>query len=110
MPPRKKAAAPLRAVKPGEKPKRTAKPKTVVEAAASDDPRELLIAMRARLAKAVQNENTPPRDLAALTRRLHEVVRDIAAIDAAAGEGDDVGDASRTPDEEFDGELTPDAL
>jgi hypothetical protein len=102
---------PLRAVKPDEKPKRrAAKPKTVSQAAAGDDVRELLVAMRARLALAVENPNTPPRDLAALTRRLHEVVRDIAAIDAAAGEGDDVGEAAQTPDEEFDEELDSEAL
>jgi hypothetical protein len=98
-------------VKPGEaKPVRKRAPKTIEQAAASDDPRELLVAMRTRLAKAVGDLNTPPRDLAALTRRLHEVVRDIAAIDAAAGEGDDLGEASRTPDEVFGSELTPDAL
>ncbi len=107
MPPRKKA--PLRAVAPDEKPP-DAKPLSVVEAAEAGNHRALLAAMQTRIAVAVQNPNTPPRDLAALTRRLHEIANDIAAIDAAAGEGDDLGEASRTPDEEFDGELTPDAL
>ncbi len=110
--------APLRAVKPGEKkaPTRRAtkkaapKPKTVSQAAVLDDPRELLVAMRDRLALAVENLNTPPRDLAALTRRLHEVVRDIAAIDAAKDEGDGIGAAAATPDEEFDEELEAEAL
>jgi hypothetical protein len=35
-----------------------------------------------RIAKAVEDPNTPARDLAALTKRLVEVVRDIEAIDA----------------------------
>lgn len=71
----------LRAVTPGE---RVAKPKTVTEAAAGGTTRELLAAMRERVASAVQDPNCPPRDLAALTRRLHEIVRDIEAIDARA--------------------------
>lgn len=57
-------------------------PKTVTDAADRGSTRELLVAMRTRIAKAVENENTPARDLAALTKRLVEVVRDIEAIDA----------------------------
>ena len=72
----------LRAVAPGEKPKRPVRPKTVTQAADKGTTRELLVAMRARIAKAVESENTPARDLAALTKRLVEVVRDIEAIDA----------------------------
>jgi len=52
--------------------------------------------MRARIATAVEDANTPARDLAALTKRLVEVVRDIEAIDARAeqeaGKRGDVGD------------------
>ena len=58
------------------------KPKTITEAADGGTTRELLVAMRARIAKAVEDANTPARDLAALTKRLVEVVRDIEAIDA----------------------------
>ena len=71
----------LRAVAPGEKAPRKA-PKTVTTAAAEGSHRELLVAMRARVAKAVEDGNTPARDLAALTRRLMEIARDIEAIDA----------------------------
>lgn len=85
---------PLRAVGPDETGK-PAKTKTVTEAADSGSTRDLLVAMRARIAKAVEDPNTPARDLAALTKRLVEVVRDIEAIDAR--EDDDksteVGDA-----------------
>lgn len=82
MPPRARKAAPLRVVTPGEKPQRQEKPKTVTEAADKGTTRELLVAMRGRIAKAVEDPNTPARDLAALTKRLVEVVRDIEAIDA----------------------------
>lgn len=58
-------------------------PGTVSEAAASGDMRDLLVAMRTRVASAVESENTSPRDLAALTRRLLEIAKDIEAIDAA---------------------------
>ena len=75
---------PLRAVRPDEPAPVCAKPKSVTEAADSGTTRELLVAMRARIAKAVEDTNTPARDLAALTKRLVEVVRDIEAIDARA--------------------------
>ena len=57
-------------------------PKSVTEAADRGTTRELLVATRTRIATAVENPNTPARDLAALTKRLFEVVRDIEAIDA----------------------------
>ena len=75
-----------------------------------DDVMPWLVVMRARLARAVGNKGTSPRDLAALTRRLAEVVREIAAIDSAQGEGDELGEAAATPDEQFENELTPEAL
>ena len=92
--------APLRAVKPDEKVTRS-KPKTVTQAAAGGDTRELLVAMRARIAVAVEDPNTPARDLAALTKRLAEVVRDIAAIDAAS-EQEATEDAAEVEDGDFD--------
>ncbi len=55
--------------------------------------------MRARIAKAVEDPNTPARDLAALTKRLIEVVRDIEAIDARDEDGDD---GAEVDDGEFD--------
>lgn len=90
----------LRAVAPGEKPPRRRTkpaPKSVTQAAADGTTRELLVATRTRIATAVENPNTPARDLAALTKRLFEVVRDIEAIDARAEQeanaSADVGDA-----------------
>ena len=72
----------LRTVRPGERARARTKPKTITEAASSGTTRELLVAMRARIATAVEDPNTPARDLAALTKRLVEVVRDIEALDA----------------------------
>lgn len=71
----------LRAVSLSDKPT-PERVKTVTEAAASGNPRDLLVATRDRIAVAVENPNTPARDLAALTKRLMETVREIEAIDA----------------------------
>lgn len=75
----------LHAVSANEKPPR--RPKTVAEAASTGTTRELLAAMRTRIAKAVEDPNTPARDLAALSKRLIEVARDIEAIDARDEQG-----------------------
>lgn len=58
--------------------------KTVTAAAAGGDRLELLVAVRSRVARAVQDPDTPARDLAALTRRLLEVAREIETLEAAA--------------------------
>jgi hypothetical protein len=102
MPPRKKAAAPLRAVGDDEKlePEKVAA-KSVTEAAESGTPRELLVALRTRIARQVQDPKCPARDLASLSRRLLEIAREIEQIDAEEG-GDDVGNAAETPDADFD--------
>lgn len=94
------ARAPLRAVTADDAP--PPKPKTIIEAAADGTHLELLTALRERLAVAVQNPNCPPRDLAALTRRLQEIAREIEAINAATDD-DDIGAATETPDEAWDG-------
>ena len=83
--------SPLRAVTAGEKAAPKASPKTVTQAAQSGTTRELLVAMRDRTAKAVEDPNTAARDLAALTKRLMEIVRDIEAIDARAAEDGEAG-------------------
>lgn len=74
--------ASLRVVKATDAPPKPPKPKTVAEAAATGKQRELLVAMRERIATAVSAPDCPPRELAALTRRLQEIVKDIAALDA----------------------------
>ena len=82
------------ASKGGDRPRR--KPRSVRRAAAGSR-RDLLVALRDQIAEAI-DAGVPARDLAALSRRLLEITRDIEAIDAEEG-GDNVGDAAATPDE-----------
>ncbi|WP_435298527.1 hypothetical protein [Timonella sp. A28] len=73
---------------------------SVEAAAASGDERELLVAMRNKVAKTLDDERTLARDLAALTKRLREITQDIAALDAR--EEQEGGDgAEESPDEEW---------
>lgn len=74
--------------------------KSVPQAAADGSRRELLVAMRARVATAVGDSQTPARDLAALTRRLMEIAKDIEAIDAA--EEQDGREEASSADEKWD--------
>lgn len=89
----------LRAVGPDESaPPR--KQMTVTGAAKEGDRRDLLTAMRERVAQAVEDGATPARDLAALTRRLMEIAREIEAIDAR--EHEESEDAKPAADEEWE--------
>lgn len=85
--------APLRVAQPGEKAKPD-RPKTVTEAATGGTHKELLVAMRSRIAEAVEHPSTPARDLAALTKRLADVAREIEALEAR--ELEEVGESART--------------
>ena len=91
--PRRLAAVPEGAQAPS-------RPKSVTKAASEGSRRDLLVAMRSRVATAVEDPNTPARDLAALTRRLMEIAKDIEAIDAALKQ--EGRDADASADEEFD--------
>ena len=97
--PRKKA--PLRAVQADEVAQAVEK-LSVAQAAATGDHRALLVAMRERIATAVSNPDCPPRDLAALTRRLQDIAKEIESIDLRANE--EGGQNVVTPDEEWDAE------
>lgn len=90
--------APLRAVKAGEK--RPA-PKSILEAAEEGSRLEELRAMRRRIARAMDDPNTPARDLAALSRRQLEIGREIEAIVVAEDEDHSV--VVSTDDESWDG-------
>lgn len=74
-------AGKLRVVAPDEVAR---KQLTVTKAASDGDRLDLLVAMRARVATAVEDPNTPARDLAALTRRLMEIAKDIEVLQSAA--------------------------
>ena len=87
-------AKPLKLVPPDER------RQSVMDAADSGDRRALLVALRARISHDVDDSKTPARDLAALSRRLLEIAREIEAIDAS-DEGDDIGAAAATPDESW---------
>lgn len=75
--------------------------KNAVQAAVRDgDRRSVLVAMRDVVAAAIDAETTSPRDLAALTRRLMDLTREIEKIDAEVREGAEDGDLD--PEEDFD--------
>ena len=74
----------VRAVGANEKPKAPKAKQTVAQAADSGDHRALLVAMRERIAQTVSNPDCPPRDLAALTRRLQDIAKEIESIDLRA--------------------------
>ena len=86
----------LHAVSEGDVP---AKPKTVTEAASGGTKRELLVAMRDRIATAVEDPKTPARDLGTLTKRLSDVVKELETLDAAEAETVNSGTVE---DEAFD--------
>lgn len=75
----------------------------MAEAAASGSELELLVAMRDRVAQAISDPDCPKRDLASLTLRLSNIVKEIKALESAEGE-DDIGKAANLPDDEFDPE------
>ena len=74
----------LKVVNPGDPLPEPEKPLSLEDAAKKGTHRQLLAAMRDRVATAVQDPNCPPRDLAALTRRLSELAKEIRALDLSA--------------------------
>lgn len=64
---------------------------------------ELLKRMKSRLETAVFNEGTSPRDLAALTKRLSDVAKEINEIEDRESEESE-RDAGGTADGEFKAE------
>lgn len=92
----------LRAVAEDEKPVKPVKPLSVREAATAGTHRDLLVAMRARIAEAVTDVECPPRDLAALTRRLQDIAKEIEQLDIRDLE--EGGGVEVVEDEEWDAE------
>jgi hypothetical protein len=76
------------------------RPRSVSGAAQQGSRRDLLVAMRARVAEAVDDPDTPPRDLAALTRRLMDIAKEIEMVTLAEEQESESVDA--TPDETWD--------
>lgn len=93
------ARKPLRAVAPDEK--AAPNPVTVAEASAEGTARQELVALRARIAKAIDDPNIRGADLASLSRRLLEIRKEIDAIDSRhAQEAEE--DAAEAEDGDFD--------
>jgi hypothetical protein len=74
---------------------------TVVQAASDGSHRELLVALRARIASAVGSPQCKPVALAALSRQLVLLSKELSVIDAR--DVDEVGEAAAIPDEAWDG-------
>lgn len=89
----------LRAVTPDEKPPAKL---SVAQAAQSGDHRALLVAMRERIATTVSNPDCPPRDLAALTRRLQDIAKEIESLDLKAKQ--EAGEDGPSADEVWNSE------
>lgn len=87
----------LRAVAPGEK---SRKPRTILEAVEAGDRLSELELTHVRIAKAVQDESTPARDLASLSRRQMEISKEIEALRRHLAE--EATDGAVSEDEEFD--------
>jgi hypothetical protein len=87
--------AKLRAVTPGE---RKPRKKTVTQAAADGTHHELLVAVRSRLAAAIESPGCPAVAAAALARQISLISKELSIMDLDAGE-DVVTVAARTPDE-----------
>lgn len=92
--------APLRAVSPGE-PAPAKEPGTILEATEQGDRLEELRAMRRRVARALDDQRTAPRDLASLSRRLIEIGKEMDAILVA--EDEDRSVVVNADDEAWDG-------
>lgn len=90
----------LRAVAEDEKPESKVL-RSILESAEAGSRLDELKAMRRRLAKAMDDPNTPARDLAALSRRQLEIGREIEAIEIAEDEDQSV--IVRTDDEVWNG-------
>lgn len=80
-------------------PVESASSSSVKSAASSGKYRDLLVALRDNIATQI-DEGIQARDLASLSRRLLEISKEIEALDAAEN-GDDIGEAAVTPDEEW---------
>lgn len=85
-------------VPPMDSPTEDAAPLSVKSAAASSY-RDLLVALRDSIAGQIDG-GILARDLAALSRRLMEISKELETLDAAE-KGDGIGEAADTPDEAF---------
>ncbi len=90
--------ATLRAVGAGDTPRRRGRPKAL-KTAVNCSERDLLVAMRAKIAAEIDN-GVPAHALAPLSRRLLELDKDIRLLDARAAEAAEA--ASLDSDDDWD--------
>lgn len=76
----------VRAVKKGEVAPKSKRPESVASAVEGGNQRDVNIAMQDRIAKAVDSDEIRGADLAALSRRLNELRKELAAMDAQSRE------------------------
>lgn len=95
-------AGQLRAVGGGKR-----KSMSLSEAVSRGTRRDVLVATRDRIARALEDEKTPATAVAALSKRLSETMNEIDALDAQAKRGEEVG-GSR--DDVGDGEFDASAV
>lgn len=72
----------------------------VSDAASGGDMRNLLVALRDRIAREMDGD-VQARDLASLSLRLMAIAKELEELDART-EGDAVGNAAETPDENWE--------
>lgn len=65
------------------------RPTSVSAAVQGGSPRDVNIAMQDRIAKAIDSDEIRGADLAALSRRLHELRKEMSAMDAQAKEANE---------------------
>lgn len=97
------AARKLRAMKDGETAPQASG--SVLDATEHGDSRDVMAAMRKRLAASIDDPSTPARDLAALSRRLLEVDKTIREIDLAREERERQTATEATEDEDGLGDI-----
>lgn len=101
----------LRAVSGDSEPDRGSGAATpVTDAATSGDTKALLVATRERIARAVDDPGTPARDLAALTKRLVDVAREIESISAREAEERARAEKDRNRQVNNDDRFDPEAI
>ncbi|QJC22017.1 hypothetical protein [Arcanobacterium buesumense] len=90
--------------KPPLDPSKRTKYRKVATAASANDLLGTLETMRDRLARAIDDPDTAPRDLAALTKRLRETMDDIHTLTQAYEEASGVSDLEAVADAPFSAE------
>lgn len=90
----------LRAVEPDETPELPKSITSVLDATENGSRLDELKQIRRVIARAIDNENTSPRDLAALSRRQIEISKEIDALQRQMSE--EKNDASHVEDRPFD--------